>query len=477
MRRITRLLTLALVAAAALPAARAQTAPPAPESLQLYVGEQKVIPVFDVTKVSVGDRETLDIRVLDANQILATGRKRGVTDIIFWDTAGSRRTIQVQVFLPMDTLVGQIRDLLGDVENAQVRLVGDRIVIDGRLLLKQDFDRVASIAAAFGDGRIVNLTTLDRGSENELLGRMIMQDSGLETVKVKIVGDTVFLSGYVFSQAQKERITKLAETQLKNVVDLIEVKDIMIEMDVVFLQVDKSSGHDVGKNLLDGGVTADFDVKGSRARQDRDYTPVTVQVDWSVNIQHALNLILSKGDGTVLSRPHLSTKSGESGRFHSGGEFYFKVEGAQSVDLKNVEYGLIFEVKPELRTDDQIVSDVNVEVTVPVNKAGSEDLNLEKFSTKNTVICRFGESIVMSGIIESLKNYFKEKTPLLGDIPLLNLFFARSVRNASDKELIAILTPRLLTPEAVPAKPNRAAHPAGFGFEPKETTNAVSRAR
>ncbi|OQA24671.1 MAG: Type IV pilus biogenesis and competence protein PilQ precursor [Verrucomicrobia bacterium ADurb.Bin345] len=455
----------------------AQSAPQVPESLQLYIGEQKVVPVFDVSRVSVGDREIVDIRVLDANQILATGRKRGMTDIILWDSGGNRRTVQVQVLMPVDALVGQIRDLLADVENANVRLIGDRVVIDGRLLLKSDFDRVAAIAGAFGDGRVVNLTVLDRGSENEMVGRMILKDIGLETVQVKIVGDTAFLSGHVFSQGQKDRLVKLAETQLKNVVDLVEIKDIMIEMDIIFLQIEKSRGHDVGNNLLAGNVSGAISAQGSRGHENGAYTPVTVQVGWNVDVTHVMNLVLSRGDGKILSRPHISTKSGESGRFHSGGEFYFKVEGNEAADLKNVEYGLILEVLPELRSDDQVISQVSVDVTVPVNKSGSEDLNLEKFSTKSTVTCRLGESIVMSGFIESLQNYFKEKTPLLGDIPLLNLFFARSVRSNSNKELIAILTPRLLTPEAVPASSNRAAHQPTLTDEVKEKPDAPPRAR
>lgn len=472
MRRFLVVLTLAVLAVRP-PGASAQDAPPAaaPETLKLYVGEQKTLSVMDVNRVSVGDREIVDLRAMGGTEILVTGRKRGFTDLIFWDVTGKQRTIQIQVYLPVESLSRQLRDLLADVENLEVTAVGDQIVLDGRLLTKDDADRVKLISETFGQGQVVNLTVLDRGRQNELVENILAKEGGLGTVKIRIIGDTAFLTGHAYSKAQRDKIIALAQTQLPKVVDLIEVKDVMIEMDVVFLQVDKSAGAGIGQNLFDGNsVKLGASAQASGTGQNGIYTPFAVNVGWNADIRYALNLAVEKGNGLILSRPHLSTKSGEAGRFHSGGELYYKVEGQEEVDLKSVEYGMILEVTPELKSDDEIVSLISVEVSVPTSSAGSEDLNLQKFETKNTVSCRLGESMVISGFIETLQNYFQSKTPLLGDIPLLNLFFGRKARDKTDKELLTIITPRLLNAEDRPLAANRALH------RPSLTTNLQENA-
>ncbi len=467
MSRLRILPVLLVLAAAALDAA-AQGAPAAApaESLRLYVGEQKTLSVMDVNRVSVGDREIVDLRAMGGTEILVTGRKRGFTDLLFWDVTGKQRTIQVQVYLPVESLSRQLRDLLADVENLQVTTVGDQIVLDGRLLTKDDADRVKLIADTFGQGQVVNLTVLDRGRQNELMENILAREGGLGTVKIRIIGDTAFLTGHAYSKTQRDKIIALAQTQMPKVVDLIEVKDVMIEMDVVFLQITKSEGAGIGRNLLDGNsVRLSAGLQGAGTGESGIYTPMAVNVAWNVGIHHAIRLAIDKGSGTIVSRPHLSTRSGEAGRFHSGGELYYKVEGQEQADLKSVEYGMILEITPELKSDDEIVSTIRIEVSVPTSRAGTEDLNLQKFETQNAVSCRLGESMVVSGFVETLRNYFKSRTPLLGDIPLLNLFFGNKARSASNKELLAIITPRLLNAEDRPLPANRDLH------QPSLTTN------
>jgi pilus assembly protein CpaC len=61
-------------------------------------------------------------------------------------------------------------------------------------------------------------------------------------------------------------------------------------------------------------------------------------------------------------------------------------------------------------------------------------------------MCKVGESIIVSGLAQTLENRFKEKTPLLGSIPLLNLFFAESRKSKQGRELFVMLTPKPVFP-------------------------------
>lgn len=115
-----------------------------------------------------------------------------------------------------------------------------------------------------------------------------------------------------------------------------------------------------------------------------------------------------------------------------------------AADLEEVEYGLIISVEPHFRSKDEIVSKVSLEMSVPTSQAGSQDLSLDKYMMNNTVSCKLGQSIILSGFLESMRNNAKVGTPILGDIPLLNFFFRNKQRMDNDVQVYAIITPRIM---------------------------------
>ena len=74
--------------------------------------------------------------------------------------------------------------------------------------------------------------------------------------------------------------------------------------------------------------------------------------------------------------------------------------------------------------------------------------SLEKFDTKSVAMCKVGESIMLSGLVQSLATQFKEKTPLLGDIPLLSMFFSNKQKSVESRELIVLISPKPVFPQA-----------------------------
>src|SRR4029077_3518304 len=79
--------------------------------------------------------------------------------------------------------------------------------------------------------------------------------------------------------------------------------------------------------------------------------------------------------------------------------------------------------------------------------------SLDKFQTKSTVLCKVGESVILSGLAQMISNHFKDKTPLLGDIPLLNLFFSEKTSSHDKKELVLLVTPNPVFPQASTSQP------------------------
>jgi type II secretory pathway component GspD/PulD (secretin) len=150
---------------------------------------------------------------------------------------------------------------------------------------------------------------------------------------------------------------------------------------------------------------------------------------------------------------HISGASGQEVTFKQGGTIY-------APGLPAVPYGVIIRVKPTLLGNGGIISDVQVEVSTAVFQG---QVTTREFRTSTSVMSRIGETVVLSGFAEALGTASSDKSPVLGDIPLLNLLFASKSKSKSHKDAVLLLTPR-------PSWPEQATGPA-FSAQSKSLLN------
>jgi general secretion pathway protein D len=101
-------------------------------------------------------------------------------------------------------------------------------------------------------------------------------------------------------------------------------------------------------------------------------------------------------------------------------------------------------VAPEIST----LTDETIPISVDNqgNTVGSPVI--AKRSAETVVVTANGQTVVIGGLMETLKTEVKKKVPVLGDIPLLGLAFRRTTRDEQKKELMIFLTPHIVnTPE------------------------------
>ena len=474
-----RLFLTMLIGAAAWPAAAQDFAPGPAETLTLAAGERTTMVVADTARVAVDRAGIVAVRPLNRTDLQVVAIAPGAVRLQWEEIGGRTNTTAITVLPPLSGFAKDVSDLLRDVPNARVVAVGNKVVVDGKLITMEDMDRVARLVQAYGD-QLLNLTVFDRGPSNEVVADFIRRIAGIETVRVNVVGQTAYLSGHVYGQMARSNVVTLTRAQVANVVDMLQVRDIMIETEVIFAKLTKSGGANIGMNLLDGSEVLKMSLGGEGSVSDksdrktggswgmdwsRSLAPVgdlaasengkqtsdngdthssSLGLTWSVDLMPKLNLLVNDGEASILARPRLGTKNGEIGKFHSGGEYYYEVSGVQAADLKNVEYGFQLSVQPEMISDNKILNNLDIEVSVPTSKSGSEELNLDKFQVQNTVICQLGQSIVVSGFLQNLRNFNSARTPILGDIPIIRWFFSNRMRTDEDQDLVAIVTPRVL---------------------------------
>lgn len=384
-----------------------------------------------IQKIMVSNQNVADARPSDDGKsvvirALATGR----SEIRIVRTGEQDLVYDLTVRPDLAQLSKDIEQLLQGAEGLTIKVVGDRVVLDGNLILKSDYDRVQQIAGSYSSA-ILNLTKLDRTKMNDYIAAAIQKDIGIKSVKVGVSGDTATLEGIVYDPADVTTAMEKAKQRCARVISLLRLEEVMIETDVYFIMIDTTDDKKSGFNVL---KTLNINASASASDSGASYNV-------SANLMAQINILAGEGKAKFLATPHLSTKSGGIGRFHSGGEVFFEVSGATGGNLEKVDHGVILTVKPTLRGQDRVVNEVTLQVSVP-SKQTKGTFAIDKYETTSTTMSKIGESILISGLSQSLQTQFKEKTPLLGDIPVLSAFFSEKSKTRTSRDIVVVITPR-----------------------------------
>ena len=412
--------------------------------IRLFKGRSDSVAVDgEVTRIIVLDEKIVNARPHeDGQSVLVIGVDVGKAQVRIQRRDLEDLVYNVAVMLETTQLADELRELLSNIYGLDVKTLGNRVTLTGTLSIYEDFQQVAQVAEAY-KGDVLNMTRFDASRYKDLLAKAIARDIGLDTVTVTITGDRgerARLEGYVYDEKQVERSASIARTRVQEVDNLLSVEEVMIETDVMFLQFDSKSGTDFGYNVLRTlGLEATLEGGGRVGGMN------TFSYAVAGGLGARINALISDGSASVVARPHLSTKSGGEGRFLSGGELGFSIAGNIGGTLEKVEYGVKLTVKPTLRGREQIDTHITVEVSVPTS-TGVGGYSLDKFETTSIVKCNIGESIIVSGIKQTLETRFAERTPLLGRIPILRAFFSERKTQGVERELVVVLTPQPVFP-------------------------------
>jgi pilus assembly protein CpaC len=174
----------------------------------------------------------------------------------------------------------------------------------------------------------------------------------------------------------------------------------------------------------------------------------------SSGLSAGLSILQSDGLARVLAEPTLVALSGQSASFLAGGEVPVPVPqalGATAIEYK--PYGVGLTVTPTVLARNRIALKVapeasDLDFVHAVTIAGVSVPALTTRRADTTVELGDGESFVIGGLIdrETITNI--DKVPFLGDLPVIGAFFKSLNYQQSDKELVIIVTPHLVSPFA-----------------------------
>lgn len=232
-----------------------------------------------------------------------------------------------------------------------------------------------------------------------------------------------------------------------------------ISVDVTIVLAQNTARDRIGMNLLDG-LRLQYGYNRTDTRRNDRINPPTFErvITESIGVpQLSYNLNLFNRGGQyyqVVARPSLTAYRGETSEFFVGRTLKVAVAGVNSSTLEQVDIGIELKVTPvEITPDGTRVRIETGRSFLTADQAGTFNEALTTFRQKvaATAEVKFGETLVLSGLSESVEDRTFSKTPVLGDIPIAgSLFNERQKASRRDAVLILVTPAR---PAALPGRP------------------------
>lgn len=355
-----------------------------------------------VERVAVGNPVVADVNVINRRELLITGQSLGITSLMVW-VKGMPAPQEYRI------RVGAVKDPVKSAEPVDPEL-GQAVVDQGRSLSGKlpnllAHRRATQAATITQEGTIADRSALQM--ETQVLTQIKITEVTRSTAQQYGLG-----LGYAHNGSSSTVTWSAPQTS-----------DTLLEsaFNLVF-------DRDIGNNSSINGV---------------------------------LDLLESQGLARVLAEPSLIAQSGQTATFLAGGEFPVPVSqggsSAGSISIQYKEYGIRLSLSPTVLSRERIalrlspeVSDLDFSAGVEVGGVSVPALKVRR--TETTVELGDGESFVISGLVSSNLSNNVDKLPWLGDVPVLGAFFRSTALSREDRELIMVVTPRLVRPLAREAR-------------------------
>jgi type II secretory pathway component GspD/PulD (secretin) len=163
----------------------------------------------------------------------------------------------------------------------------------------------------------------------------------------------------------------------------------------------------------------------------------------------SLRWLESKGKAIIKAQPRMAVLNGHWGRIFIGTTRFIEVEvtqyGTATKRIQGVNVGVTLGVLPWTGSGGEITTTISPKVSSIAELDPKTGLPVLSTRDANTQVrTKDGETIVIGGLTLEQEQVVNQKTPILGDIPLLGKLFRRRVTQRTTSELVIFVTPRLL---------------------------------
>ncbi len=283
----------------------------------------------------------------------------------------------------------------------------------------------------------------------------------------KVQGEAVALRGWVTNPEHITQITEIAEQFYPTVLNQMKVGGVQqVLLKVKVMEAQRSLIRELGMNFTylsrsgyvnsaPGGLNTLGSVTYSPLGFTSSSSPALTGSFGIVGNNSIFNSYISalrdEALLKILAEPEMVATNGRPATMLSGGEFPIIVSqgfGTQSIQWR--EFGVRLEAVPfvlgggALRLDLQPeVSERDFSNSVTIGATTVPGLSVRRVNTQ--VEMKFGQTLMLAGLISKRQTATTHKIPFLGELPYVGVAFSRKHSEDSETEVVITVTPELVS--------------------------------
>lgn len=407
----------------------------AADILNVSVNGSRYMEDSGITRLAVGNPDIADIRLLSNNDYLVVGKKAGSTSLLVWSNHG-RQEYNVYVSGDDEGTEKAIQKAIG-YPGVKVQMMNGKLLLRGRVKNQYEHDSAVKVAQLYlGSGGGAASSASANGE-----GQGAVTDS--------------------------------------NIIDLLDMTNpSQVRLEAQIIEINTSAERDLGIQYWSPTIGSSSG-SGSGSGSDDDLTRGSSGLFYAgenfknsrgsfgwlgshfSNINASLQALVTEGKARILSRPSITTMSGQKANILIGGRIPIPTsagDGQIAIDWR--EYGIKLNIEPVVDAENKITSKVHAEVsTLDYGHSVTEnDFSIPAIASREAdavINVRSGMTMAIGGLLNSQDGKTVTKIPLLGDIPIIGQFFRHTQKTRDNRELLILITPTLVSDDTPVAMSQR----------------------
>lgn len=395
-------------------------------------------------------------------------KKTGVGTLIIKSKSTNKILQEFRLDVRQTSLVKiaqEIRTLLADIEGINIKIMNNKVVVDGQILLPRDMGRIHTVVKQYGN-QATSLVVLSPVAQNKI-AELIERDINNPEVRVRALNEKFILEGVVDSESDKTRAEILAkayvpdvvideavadkkvlERQSDVVINLINVREEppptpkkIVQLVVHYVELNKN--YNKGFRFQ---WTPDFGEDSSITFNSGDRAPSSIVTSISGTISRLLpklNWAKAHGLARVLQSSSVIVEDGSKGTVKSLTNVpYQTVSGDGQTTTSFAQTGIVSSITPQVlgARSDSIKLNMQFSVEALVGMTG-DGPTISKREVQSSVIVRSGQSAAVGGLISSEQYTDYNKLPQNASTnPIISFYTSKSFTK-NQSQFVVFVTP------------------------------------
>jgi pilus assembly protein CpaC len=363
-------------------------------------------------------------------------------------------------------VANEIKSLLNEIEGITIKIVNNRVVVDGQVLLPRDMSRIISVVSQYGDQLASSLVTLSPVAQKRIANQ-ISNQIGSPEISVRAVSDKFILEGVAQSQEEKDRADAIAQIYVPDIVkEEGEINGKIVKLRKTFvlnlITVKAAPPKDPGKIIqlvvhyveLNKDYEKSFKFQFMPSLQDNSQLSFTQDsrqpggmistITGTVsNLLPKLNWAKAHGHARVLQSSSLIILDGQKGDVKNQTRVPYQTSNAQGQPITQFEdTGFLTTITPTIlnaRSDSiRLQMDFSMKSLVGLTDKGPMVSNS---AITTVIVVRSGQSAAVGGLISnSTSTDFNKMPKSNGADPIISLYASKSFQR-NQSQFVVFVTP------------------------------------